>query len=89
MMPGPPGDDTCRIAVRVRARASENCLVPVDDGTFRARTTAAPVDGKANESVRRMLALHFGVPRTAVTLIRGARSRDKVFDVQRRGNERR
>lgn len=53
------------------------------DGRLLVRTTAAPVDGAANEAVRRLLAAHFGVSRRQVILVTGDRSRDKVFRVER------
>jgi uncharacterized protein len=43
--------------------------------------TAPPVDGKANEAVRRALAKAFGVRRQDVTIIAGERGRDKVVEV--------
>ena len=43
---------------------------------------AAPaVDGKANEAVRRAVAQAFGVRARDVTVVSGARSRDKVLEI--------
>jgi len=43
---------------------------------------AAPaVDGKANEAVRRAVAEAFGVRARDVTVVSGARSRDKVLEI--------
>lgn len=41
------------------------------------RTTAAPEDGKANDAVCALVAEALGVPRSAVTLVRGGKARDK------------
>jgi len=43
--------------------------------------SAPPVDGRANEAVRESLADAFGLRPAAVTLVSGASSRSKVFDV--------
>jgi uncharacterized protein YggU (UPF0235/DUF167 family) len=43
--------------------------------------TAAPSDGRANRAVAELLAEAFGVSVSAVELIRGAASRDKLFRV--------
>ncbi|MDR2413298.1 MAG: DUF167 domain-containing protein [Rickettsiales bacterium] len=45
-------------------------------------TTAAPVDGKANEAVIRLLADYFDVPRSRIKIVRGGTGRDKVCIVQ-------
>ena len=42
-----------------------------------------PVEGLANEAISRLLAEHFGVPRSQVRLVSGATSKRKVFEVER------
>lgn len=68
------------IELRVQPRASRDALVAEAD-RLRARITAPPVDGAANEHLRRLLADGFGVPPSRVTLLRGAASREKVFRI--------
>lgn len=70
-----------RINVRVIPRAKLNRVEVQPDGTVRVHTTTAPTDGKATADVIKMLAEHYGVPKTSVKLIRGATSRDKVFEI--------
>lgn len=45
------------------------------------RVAAPPVAGKANQACLRFLAKAAGVPKGAVTLLRGERSRSKVFRI--------
>ncbi|AIY19856.2 hypothetical protein KR76_10585 [Pimelobacter simplex] len=45
------------------------------------RLASPPVDGRANDELVRWLAKELGVPRSAVTLVRGQRSRSKVVRV--------
>jgi len=66
------------IAVRVTPRASRNAVEQTGDG-LRVRVTTAPEGGKANAAVIKLLAAALGVPPSALTLTRGATSRDKVF----------
>ena len=70
-----------RINVRVIPRAKLNRVEVQPDGTVRVHTTTAPTDGKATADVIKMLAEHYGVPKTSVKLIRGTTSRDKVFEI--------
>ncbi|MCB1411327.1 MAG: DUF167 domain-containing protein, partial [Rhodobacteraceae bacterium] len=46
---------------------------------IRVYVTVVPEDGKANKAVIRLLAKALGVPKSSLTLIRGATARDKVF----------
>ena len=69
-----------RINVRVIPRAKINRVEIQSDGVVRVHTTTAPTDGKATADVIKMLAEHYNVPKTSIKLIRGATSRDKVFE---------
>ena len=52
-----------------------------ENGVYRVHITAAPVDGAANVAVIKMLAEHFGVPKSQITIIRGETSRDKIVEI--------
>ncbi len=69
------------IAVRVTPKAAANRIV-VEDGLIRVYVTTVPEGGKATAAVVKMLAKSLGVPKTRLTLVRGATSRDKVFRLQ-------
>lgn len=69
------------IPVRVQPRASRDALGGVRNGALLVRLTAPPVEGEANAALVRFLARALGVPPTSVTLVRGARGRDKVVRV--------
>lgn len=71
------------VQVRVIPRARRDEVGGERAGRLVVRTTAAPVDGRANEAVRRLVAAHLGVPVRAVVLVAGARSRDKTLRVER------
>ncbi len=71
-----------RIAVRVIPRSKRNEVGGERDGRLLVRTTAPPVDGKANAELLAFLARAFGVPRRRVRLISGAGSRDKTVAIE-------
>jgi hypothetical protein len=75
------GIEQVLVPVRVQPRSSHNVVHGVVDGKLKIRTTAAPVDGKANRIVLRMIAAEFGVAPSRVTLLRGVTGRDKLFCV--------
>jgi len=72
-------DDGATITVRLLPRSSRPGVGGVREGALEIRVGAPPVEGRANEAARRLLAKLIGLPRSAVRLDAGARSRQKVF----------
>ncbi len=71
-----------RLHVRVTPRGGRDAIEGFDmDGVLQIRVAAAPVDGEANEAVRRLLAKALGIPPRDVELISGMASRQKTFEV--------
>ena len=52
---------------------------------YRIRIKAPPVDGRANRHLIAFLASEFGVSKSAVSLVTGETSRDKLFRIQSPG----
>jgi uncharacterized protein YggU (UPF0235/DUF167 family) len=48
---------------------------------LRVRVAAPPLDGRANDAVVLLIARAAGLPRSAVSLVGGERSRDKTLRV--------
>ena len=69
------------IEIRVQPNSNRREVVVGQDGVIRVYVTEAPVDGHANKAVIKLLAKHIGVPRNAIDIERGVRSRDKVVTV--------
>lgn len=69
--------------VVVKPRAREARIEKSTDGAWLVRVKASPVDGKANAEVLALVAKHFGVPRSRVTLKSGFKSRTKRILVDR------
>ena len=70
-----------RIAVRVQPGAKKEAILGFADGVLRLRVTAPPVEGRANDAVLELVAQAVGVRPSHVTLLRGARSRDKLLRI--------
>jgi uncharacterized protein len=74
-----------RVAVRVRPGARHTRVGGGYDGRFGqallVSVTAPPTDGRATAAASKALAEAFGVPVRLVSLVSGARSRDKIFEV--------
>ncbi|MFV0307178.1 MAG: DUF167 domain-containing protein [Desertimonas sp.] len=74
-------DDGERIDIRVIPRARRDSVGGERAGRLVVRTTAAPVDGGANDAVRVLLAAHFGVRPGQVEIVSGHRHRDKSIRI--------
>jgi uncharacterized protein len=82
-MPRTPSDHRgATLRVRVQPRASREAVLGWREDALRLAVTAAPVDGEANEAVRRLLARALGVAPSSVSLVRGGHGRDKVLRVE-------
>ena len=66
--------------VYVQPRASRAKVQGVHDGALKVAITAPPVDGEANAALIKLLAKHFGVARSTVSLVAGERSRNKTVE---------
>lgn len=71
--------DGLLLAIKVQPRASRNAIGRLHGGELKVAVTAPPVDSAANQAVVEFLAEALGLPRRAVTLVRGQTSRHKVF----------
>ena len=68
--------------VRVQPRASRDEIVGEHQEGLKIRLTAPPVDDRANEALRKLLALRLKVPLSAVRIMSGERSRTKRVEIQ-------
>jgi len=75
-------DGACLIVpVRVTPRARRNALA-LEGETLLAWLTAPPVEGAANAALLALLAERLGLPKRAVTLLRGETSREKLVAIE-------
>lgn len=70
-----------RFAIHVQPRAKKPGVGGVHGDALKVRVGAAPVDGKANDAVVKVLAEALGVARSAVRIVSGFGSRSKVVEV--------
>lgn len=69
------------ILVKVKPRSGTSELRQASDGGWEARVKSAPVDGKANEELRKLVARHFGVTKRQVTVRTGKAGRTKLVQI--------
>jgi len=72
------GDGGITVSLRVTPGARRSEVIDASGDRLRVRVAARAVDGKANAETQRFISELFGVRRGAVSLLRGARSREKT-----------
>ncbi len=72
-----------KITVRAHPRSKKNEIREVAQNSYELWFHVPPIDGKANEKIIEMLAKHFGVAKSKLTLISGAKSKVKIFRYER------
>ena len=70
-----------RITIRVQPRARRTAVDGVHGDALQVRIAAPPTDGKANVELIALLSDLFGVPKSAVTIVAGRASRDKIVAI--------
>lgn len=70
-----------KITVRVHPKSSAVRVVLKSPGVCEVWVTAPPADNRANEAVQEALAEFYSVSKSRVRLVRGARGKSKIFEV--------
>ncbi|MFQ5534571.1 MAG: DUF167 domain-containing protein [Sphingomonadales bacterium] len=73
-----------RISVRLAPKSSRNVIDRIEtdaagDAFFKVKVTAAPENGKANKALIKLLAKTWKLAPSAITLVSGAKDRNKVL----------
>lgn len=79
---GEPESREARLEVKVVPGASRDQIAGMLGERVKIRVAAAPEGGKANESVRRLIARALGVPIRSVTIIAGQTRPEKTVEVE-------
>lgn len=66
--------------IKVFAGAKKD-LYKDEDGRIKVYLTAPAIDGRANEALTKFLSRHLGVRSSAIEIIKGLKSRNKVISI--------
>ncbi len=62
-------------------RAGKNEVTKISEGEYKVKVTAVPEKGKANVAVIKILADHFGTPKSSINIIGGKSTRVKLIEI--------
>ncbi|MGH2983536.1 MAG: DUF167 domain-containing protein [Solirubrobacterales bacterium] len=71
-----------KLEVKLTPGAGRDEIAGRRGGVLQVRVKAPPVDGKANEALRKLIAKRAGVLKSQVTIVRGERSRRKLVAIE-------
>ncbi len=74
---------TMRVRVHVTPNAREARVTLVGEASFEVRVDEKAMEGRANKRLVEIMSDHFGIPKSRILIVSGAKSRDKVLEVIR------
>ena len=80
--PAPSSKRVCTLELKAIPNAPRTALAGWLGEALKAKIHAPALDGRANEALLEFLAEKLGVPRRAITLVRGDTSRHKVVRIE-------
>ena len=72
---------SCRVRLRVVPNARRNEVIGTHGEAIKVKVAAPALDGRANEELIEFIADSLGVSRRGVRLVQGAKSRDKLVEI--------
>lgn len=69
------------LRLHIQPGAKKTQIVGLHGDALKIKVAAAPVEGAANEALRKFLAVLFGVPSRQVSITSGETSRSKILEV--------
>lgn len=77
--------DVLHVKVTPKAKSERIKKEVRDDGSviYKIYVTVVPEDGKANDAVIKLLAKKLGVAKSALTIIKGHTSREKIIQLRK------
>ena len=73
------------LKIYLQPKSSKNEIVSPYRDRIKVRITAAPIEGKANEALVRLLAKEWRIPPSRIEIVKGHRSREKVLKISGEG----
>ena len=69
------------VEVEVKPYAKKEAVIRSADGRLKVLIKAKPVEGKANEALREVLAGHFKIPKSQIRILHGLKGRLKRVEI--------
>lgn len=70
-----------RVAIRIKPNSKAEKIEQTGPNEFKVSVHEPPMENRANEAARKIIAAHFNVASSQVALVKGATSKNKVFEI--------
>lgn len=70
-----------RISVKVKPGSKQALVEKISDAEFVVRVREKALEGKANAATINLLSDYFSIARSNIRIIKGRKSRTKIFDI--------
>ncbi|MEW6067238.1 MAG: DUF167 domain-containing protein [Nitrospirota bacterium] len=70
------------LKIKVQPRSSKKGISAISDNTIKVCVNAPPAGGAANGELIEILSEAFDIKKTAIKIIRGKSSKDKIVEIQ-------
>jgi len=71
------------VKVKAIVGSKKNKIVPLSEDSFEVYVKAKPIRGLANLAIISILAQHFQIPEENIKIIKGFKTRNKIFKIKR------
>jgi uncharacterized protein YggU (UPF0235/DUF167 family) len=72
-----------KISVKVKPQGRQDKVERIGLDSYTVWVKAKAQEGRANQAVVRVLAEYFDIAKSKITLVKGARSKEKIFIIDR------
>ena len=80
-------DNSSYLNLKVTPNAAHSSVNGYKDGVLQVRIAAPPVEGKANRELVTILSKTLGLRKSAIKIVKGQTSRNKVIRIEGLGNK--
>ena len=70
-----------KISVHVKAGSRTESIEKMDEGVYIVKVRTPPVEGRANERVRELLAKYLGISKSSLVIVSGLKNKKKIFQL--------
>ncbi len=71
-----------KVQVKVKSQAKQSKIQEIGENQLLVFLKSPPIDGKANQELIKLLAKHYGVSQSAITIKFGLSSRNKLIEIE-------
>jgi uncharacterized protein (TIGR00251 family) len=71
-----------RVKVTVIPRAKKAEIIELQNGCLRVKLTSPPIKNRANRELIELLSHYYHVKKSAICIIRGVHSREKLIEIE-------